>query len=108
MIHLEAGRYGKFVVDGDKWYDDPSAAEHVSDPYGGKNSIVYVGVVPKAEPALTFDGWFESRLAKERSNPCRCRATPTSSSVPTPPGLKTFTELHAWKSLSLGAIQAGT
>ncbi len=104
VIHLEAGRYEyKFVVDGDKWYDDPSAAEHVSDPYGGKNSIVYVGVVPKAEPALTFDGWFESRLAKEPEQPLSLSSDAYFKfSGQLRPGLETFTELHAWKSLSLG------
>ena len=42
-VPLTAGRYEyKFVADG-TWTEDPNAAESVSDPYGGKNSVITVG-----------------------------------------------------------------
>ena len=41
-LDIPPGRYEyKFVVDG-TWYENPLAAEQVSDPYGGKNSVLTV------------------------------------------------------------------
>lgn len=104
VIHLQPGRYEyKFVVDGKTWHHDPNAVEQVADPYGGKNSVVYVGVVPVAESSIAFDGWFESKLAKEAGEPLSLSGDAyLKFSGELRPCLETYTELHAWKSLSLG------
>ncbi|MBZ0268288.1 alpha-glucosidase C-terminal domain-containing protein, partial [bacterium] len=45
-VNLAAGRYEyKFVADG-TWIADPNAMELVEDPYGGNNSVLYVGDGP--------------------------------------------------------------
>ncbi len=42
-LSLDPGRYEyKFVIDGTDWRDDPANPNAVSDPYGGKNSVVVV------------------------------------------------------------------
>jgi 1,4-alpha-glucan branching enzyme len=41
-VELPAGttqRY-RFVVDGHRWEDDPTAASHVDNPYGGRDAVV--------------------------------------------------------------------
>jgi glycosidase len=61
-LDVAPGRHEyKFVVNGDQWFTDETAADFVPDPYGGKNSVldlkdqpVVVGVgttVKKAAPA---------------------------------------------------------
>ncbi|MGE5572433.1 MAG: hypothetical protein ACM3ZU_05350 [Bacteroidota bacterium] len=109
VIELAPGSYQyKFVVNGDKWYEDPYAADFVSDGYGGKNSIVYVGVAKPAAAAaggLKFDGWLESKIERVGD------ATPNSYndvylkfSGTMRPGLETFTEIHGWKTLNFGSL----
>lgn len=42
-LYLKKGKYGyKFIVDG-QWMTDENADDFVSDGYGGKNSIIFVG-----------------------------------------------------------------
>lgn len=44
IIDLPAGRHAyKFVVNGDQWITDNTAAEFEDDSFGGKNSVVVVG-----------------------------------------------------------------
>jgi len=48
-LMLEAGQYEyRFVVDG-VWCDDPRAVSHTSNPYGGLNAILRVGLDDRAE-----------------------------------------------------------
>ncbi len=50
-LDLETGAYPyKFVIDG-TWTTDETAAGFEADPYGGRNSIVYVGMEPPAPEA---------------------------------------------------------
>ncbi|OIO55443.1 hypothetical protein AUJ46_01320 [Candidatus Peregrinibacteria bacterium CG1_02_54_53] len=42
-ITLPPGRYEyRFVVDGDRWTDDPNAHEHCPNPFGESNCILVV------------------------------------------------------------------
>lgn len=41
-LALQPGNYEyRFVVDG-SWIEDPAACENVSNPYGGRNSVLHV------------------------------------------------------------------
>ncbi|MGE5586146.1 MAG: hypothetical protein ACM309_11570 [Bacillota bacterium] len=109
VIELAPGSYQyKFVVNGDKWYEDPYAADFVSDGYGGKNSIVYVGVAKPAAAAasgLKFDGWLESKIERVGdATPNNYNDVYLKFSGTMRPGLETFTEIHGWKTLNLGSL----
>ncbi|MEW6230615.1 MAG: glycogen-binding domain-containing protein, partial [Bacillota bacterium] len=106
VMQLAQGKYEyKFVVNGDKWYEDPNAADFVPDPYGGRNSIVYVGGAVRGEAGLKFDGWLESKIEKVGDNaPNMYNDVYLKFSGAMRAGLETFTELHAWKTLHLGSI----
>ena len=57
-IELEDGEYQyKFVVNGDKWYQDLNNPLSAPDGYGGRNSIIRVGDYDKfTKPAFRGDG----------------------------------------------------
>lgn len=109
VIELAPGTYQyKFVVNGDKWYEDPYSAEYVPDGFGGKNSVIYVGVAKPAAAAaggLKFDGWLESKIERVGdATPNNYNDVYLKFSGIMRPGLETFTEIHGWKTLNLGSL----
>lgn len=109
VIELSPGTYQyKFVVNGNNWYEDPYSADYAPDGFGGKNSVIYVGVAkPDAAAAggLKFDGWFESKIERVGdATPNNYNDVYLKFSGTMRPGLETFTEIHGWKSLNLGSL----
>lgn len=50
-VFLPPGRYEYcFVIDGTRWATDPEASESVSNPFGGRNSVLRVGEQETAKP----------------------------------------------------------
>jgi 1,4-alpha-glucan branching enzyme len=53
------------VVDG-QWMPDPSAAESVANPFGGRNSILHVAISPEAAHLASAEN---SPMKKETNQP---------------------------------------
>jgi 1,4-alpha-glucan branching enzyme len=55
FVPLSPGRYEyRFVVDG-QWLEDPDAKESISNPYGGRNSVLVVRGAPRRAMAAVED-----------------------------------------------------
>lgn len=109
VIELPPGSYEyKFVVNGDSWYEDPNAEESTDDGYGGNNSVVHVGVVSgDTKAGLKFDGWLESKIEKESNkSPVMYNDVYLKFSGVMRPGIETFTEVKAWKTLHIGSLKS--
>lgn len=64
LVKLSPGRYEyKFIVDG-KWKNDPDNPNTVSDPYGGKNSVLVVPAYDRASSVQGALGQTESETGK--------------------------------------------
>lgn len=110
VIELAPGTYQyKFVVNGSEWYEDPYSADYAPDGFGGKNSVIYVGVAKPASAieALKFDGWLESKIEREGDKaPNNYNDVYLKLSGTLRPGIETFTEIHGWKTLNLGSLSS--
>jgi glycosidase len=63
-LFLDPGPYQyKFVVDGDRWFEDPAVSEQAPDGFGGFNSTLHVDFHPRLKtPSAVRDGLIDRDL----------------------------------------------